>query len=147
MARTIKSTKCASKPSPEGEADLFLPNRDEAEALTGEHELALVFDAFSKLCPGTTVVKGGASGSYVADAEQILNVRAVPTSVDNAVGAGDVFDGGVIAGYLNGNDLLASLRIASAAASIYVGRREHRFPEYRECQALAGVVEVSAVNR
>lgn len=129
------------------ETDLFLPNRDEAEALTGEHDLPRVLDAFSQLCPGTTVVKDGASGSYLADTEQMVNVRAVPTSVDNAVGAGDVFDGGVIAGYLNGNDLLASLQIASAAASIYVGRREHRFPEYRECVALAKVVDVTAFNR
>lgn len=128
------------------ETDLFLPNRDEAEALTGEHELKAVFDAFAKLCPGTTVVKGGSSGSYVADGEQILNVSTIATSVDNAVGAGDVFDSGVVAGYLNGRDLLSSVALASAAASIYVGRRDERFPKYSECEELAIEVEMAVVG-
>jgi sugar/nucleoside kinase (ribokinase family) len=129
------------------ETDLFVPNQDEVEALTGERAPAPTFDALNELCPGTTVVKAGVLGSYAADGEEIVNVRAIPTSVDNAVGAGDVFDSGVIAGYLNGSDILASMALASAAASIYVGRRDHRFPEYGDCMELANVVEVSVVDR
>jgi sugar/nucleoside kinase (ribokinase family) len=128
------------------ETDLFLPNLDEAEALTGNRDVAQMFDVFRELCPGTTVVKGGASGSYVVNGERIVNVRAIETSVDNAVGAGDVFDSALIAGYLNGRDVLACVTLASAAASIYVGRREHRFPRYAESADLANTVEVVALN-
>jgi ribokinase len=125
------------------ETDLFLPNLDEATVLTGKNELAPMFEALTDLCPGVSVVKAGASGSYIADKEQIVNVHAIATSVDNAVGAGDVFDGGLVAGYLNGMDILGSAALASAAASIYVGRRVNRFPDYGECTSLANVVEVS----
>lgn len=128
------------------ETDLFLPNRDEAEALTGEREIARVLDLFADLCPGVTVMKAGSSGSYLFDGERLANVRAIATSVDNAVGAGDVFDSGLIAGYINGRDVLESVRLASAAASIYVGRRVDRFPNYAESAELANDVEVVAVN-
>jgi sugar/nucleoside kinase (ribokinase family) len=57
-----------------------------------------------------------------------------------------VFDSGLIAGYLNGRDILESVTLASAAASIYVGRRDDRFPNYAECAELAKAVEVVAVN-
>jgi sugar/nucleoside kinase (ribokinase family) len=91
-------------------------------------------------------MKAGSSGSYLFDGERLANVRAIATSVDNAVGAGDVFDSGLIAGYINGRDVLESVRLASAAASIYVGRRVDRFPNYAESAELANDVEVVAVN-
>jgi len=128
------------------ETDIFLPNRDEAEALTRERELGRVLGVFSDLCAGVTVMKAGSEGSYVLDGERIAKVLAITTSVDNAVGAGDVFDSGLIAGYLNGRDILASVTLASAAASIYVGRRDDRFPNFAECAELAEDVEIVAVS-
>jgi sugar/nucleoside kinase (ribokinase family) len=129
------------------ETDVFLPNMDEARMLTGTPDLQRMFDTFAELCAGTTVVKAGASGSYVVEEGQIVNVHSIATFVDNAVGAGDVFDSGVIAGYLNGDDLLATLKLASAAASLYIGRRENRFPVFQESSTLANQVEVEAVVR
>jgi ribokinase len=128
------------------ETDVFLPNRAEAEALTGEQDLLVILETLSELCPGTSVVKGGASGSYVIDDGQILNVHALSTVVDNAVGAGDVFNSGVIAAYVKGYDFLASLKLASVAASLYIGRRNNRFPEFRECEAAVNDVELSVVE-
>ena len=119
------------------ETDLFLPNLDEARALTGESDLRSVLSALSCLCPGVVVVKGGETGSYVADDDKIVAVESLPTKVDNAVGAGDVYDAGVIAGFLRGDDLVSSMSLATAAASIYVGRRTDRFPSYEEGAALA----------
>jgi ribokinase len=129
------------------ETDVFLPNREEAEALTGEHELFQIFDAMNELGSATTVVKGGMSGSYVTDGKQLINVHAIPTLVDNAVGAGDVFNSGVIAAYLYGYEFLASLKLASAASSLYVGRRDNRYPNIQECATLADDVEVEVVKR
>jgi sugar/nucleoside kinase (ribokinase family) len=129
------------------ETDLFLPNIDEARTLTAKKELRPMFDSFDELCAGRTVVKAGANGSYIIDKGQIVHVHSIATLVDNAVGAGDVFDSGVIAGYLNGNDLLASLKLASAAASLYIGRRANRFPNFQESASRAIHVEVEVINR
>jgi sugar/nucleoside kinase (ribokinase family) len=105
-----------------------------------------VLGVLSDLCTGVTVMKAGSEGSYVLDGERIAKVLAITTSVDNAVGAGDVFDSGLIAGYLNGRDILESVTLASAAASIYVGRRDDRFPNFAECAELAEDVEIVAVS-
>jgi sugar/nucleoside kinase (ribokinase family) len=128
------------------ETDLFLPNHDEAEALIGERDIPRILDTFSDLCLGLTVVKGGAAGSYFVDGDRIANVRAVTSTLANAVGVGDVFDSALIAGYINGRDVLESVTLASAAASIYLARSDHRFPGYAESAALANAVEVVALN-
>ena len=128
-----------------GETDLFLPNLDEARALTGQLDLGSVFSALSHLCPGLMVVKGGETGSYLAVDDHIVVVESLPTKVDNAVGAGDVYDAGVIAGFLRGDDLLSSMSLATAAASIYVARRADRFPSYEESAALAQRVTTRAL--
>ena len=128
------------------ETDLFLPNLDEARALTGKDELASMFDTLKDLCPGVTVVKGGTLGSYVADKGQIVNLRAIATQVDNAVGAGDVYDAGILSGYLRGLELIESMKLASAAATIYVSRRVRRFPGIDQCLELVPAVEFHVVN-
>jgi ribokinase len=128
------------------ETDLFLPNIDEARAITRELELRPIFDSMAKLCPGVTVVKNGALGSYVGFGGEIVNVGAVPAQVDNAVGAGDVYNAGVITGYVNGLDLLESLAFASAASSLYVSRRIDRFPAYEECLERKGSVKITNIN-
>lgn len=128
------------------ETDLFLPNQDEVHALTGQTQLERQLYELADICSGVTVVKAGALGSYVADGATVFNVPAVVTTVDNAVGAGDVYDAGVIAGYLRGLDLFGSLAFASAAASIYISRRDHRFPNYAECSELARGIGAAQIN-
>jgi ribokinase len=128
------------------ETDLFLPNLDEARALTGKEKIAHVLETFTSLCTGLTVLKAGESGSYVVDGGQVLNVQAVATSVDNTVGAGDVYDSAVITGFLNGLDLVASMALGSAAASLYVGRRADRFPKYGRLVKLAQAVVIDVIS-
>jgi sugar/nucleoside kinase (ribokinase family) len=128
------------------ETDVFLPNLDEARALTGRSELSEVFGSFSSSFSGVVIVKDGERGSYaVFDGGAIL-AEAIPTQVDNAVGAGDVFDAGVIAGYLRGRDVVASMALGTAAASLYVARRQDRFPSFGEVDALAQRVNTSMVE-
>jgi fructose-1-phosphate kinase PfkB-like protein len=58
------------------------------------------------------------------------------------VGAGDVYDAGVVAGYLNGGDVLEGMILGTAAASLYVSRRFSRFPDFAETSELAKKVVV-----
>ncbi|MGA3216047.1 MAG: PfkB family carbohydrate kinase [Acidimicrobiales bacterium] len=127
------------------ETDLFLPNLDEARALTGQLDVGRVLGALSDVCPGIVVMKGGETGSYLAVDGQVVVVESLPTKADNAVGAGDVYDAGVIAGFLRGDDVLSSMSLGAAAASFYVARRTDRFPTYEESAELAESVTTSTI--
>jgi hypothetical protein len=70
-----------------------------------------VLGTLAALCPGVVVVKCGAAGSYCADNSELLAVEALPVEVDNAVGAGDVYDAGMIASYLKGGDVLDAMSL------------------------------------
>lgn len=122
------------------ETDLYLPNLDEARALTGRSEVAEVLEDLSALCRGVVIVKSGEVGSFVLADRRVVLVEAVATVVDNAVGAGDVYNAAVVAGYLRGRDVVASMALGTAAASLYVSRRRDRFPSFDEVETLAGRV-------
>ena len=128
------------------ETDLFLPNLDEARALTGTAAIGEVLASLASICPGVIVVKGGSDGSYVRVDDRVAVVEAVPATVDNAVGAGDVFDAGMVAGYLRGADVRSSMALATAAASLYVSRRVDRFPTYDETAELAEHVTTAFIE-
>lgn len=125
------------------ETDVFLPNLDEAAALTGENGVAAVLRALARLCPGTVIVKCGADGSWALHEGRPLHVAAVPTAADNAVGAGDVYDAGFLAGYLPRRDLAAGMVLGTGAASQYVSRRDDRFPARDEAAAAAAKVTIN----
>lgn len=128
------------------ETDLYLPNLDEARALTGRDSIREVLAELASWCPGVTIVKGGKVGSYVVADGVVTLVEAVATVVDNAVGAGDVYDAGVVAGYLRGRDVTASMALGTAAASLYVSRRQNRFPGFTEVDTLAARVTTTTVQ-
>lgn len=134
-AETVKGCRAVL-----AETDLFLPNIDEARALAQRTEIEDVLEALAGFCRGVVVVKCGAAGSYCRDNGALLAVEALPTEVDNAVGAGDVYDAGMIASYLNGGDVLAAMSLGTAAAGIYVSRKSDRFPTFEESVALEGRV-------
>ena len=127
------------------ETDLFLPNLDEARALTGESDVATILRALDEWTPGVVVVKDGKDGSFVADGEHVVVVHAIPVEADNAVGAGDVFDAGVLAGFLRGADVIEAMVSGTAAASHYVARRTDRFPSYEQCAKLMKLVNVATL--
>ena len=110
--------------------DLFLPNDKEACMLTGADE---VEEALCKIgnCCSTVVVTAGAKGciAYREGTYYKAGAAAVGEPVD-LTGAGDAFDAGFIFGYLNNQDILDCLRIASASGSLavtYAGGMSHVF--------------------
>jgi len=110
--------------------DLFLPNLDEARAITGLEEAERAAEALTAAGAETVVVKCGAGGSFARTATGAEHPQAAmhlpgPT---NAVGAGDTFDAALIHALLNGAELPTAMTVATTAAGIYVARATDRFP-------------------
>lgn len=107
--------------------DVFLPNRDEAELLTGTRDVGGMLRTLRDRCPGVVIVKCGAEGSVTLDGDRIVAVDALPVEVDSAVGAGDVFDAGVISALLGDRDIVSAMVCGTAATSLYISRASQRY--------------------
>ena len=123
--------------------DLFLPNREEAQALTGTAELAGMLNALAGHCGGTVIIKCGSEGSAVLVDGRVTVVEALPVAVDSAVGAGDVFDAGVISGLLDTGDPVTAMVQGTAVASLYISRGSSRFAAIPAWRDAASQVRVS----
>lgn len=60
----------------------------------------------------------GADGAVAVDGQGTYQQKAYPTDTIDAVGSGDAFLGGFLAGRLDGNDVPESMDIAAAAAAV-----------------------------
>ncbi|MBW9094789.1 sugar kinase [Microbacterium jejuense] len=96
-------------------ADIVLVGRDEAETLWGT---ASARDARGLLSDvPELVVKDGSIGATVFTADDEVFEPALVVEVVEAVGAGDAFAGGYLAGRLSGDSLSDSLRAGHARAA------------------------------
>jgi sugar/nucleoside kinase (ribokinase family) len=97
--------------------DVFLPNAAEAQALTGTPSAA---DALAQLAARvpTVAVKRGAEGALAAQGGQRVDLPAFPVEVQDPTGAGDAFDAGFLAGWLQGEDLAACVRRGNACGAL-----------------------------
>jgi 5-dehydro-2-deoxygluconokinase len=68
------------------------------------------------------VVKRGAHGATVHQADDVLDVPGFPVEVLNVLGAGDAFASGIIYGRMQGWDWLRATRMANAVGAIVVTR-------------------------
>jgi ribokinase len=125
--------------------DLVLVNRGEAIELGGgEAE-----ESARKLCTrgaGAVVLTLGADGAAFFSAEDMLRVAAPQVTAIDAVGAGDVFCGVLIAARALGRGWKDALGAATEAASISVTRKGvlASFPSREE---MTGILEHAAVGR
>ena len=95
-------------------ADYFLPNEDEARALTGESEPRLQAERFLEAGARTIVIKRGARGAFVHSGREAFELSAPPVEAVEPSGAGDAFAAGLILGILEGWELERSIMFASA---------------------------------
>ena len=99
--------------------DVVLPNREEARRIAGvEDEL----EAAGALAAGGPVVamKLGPDGGLVVTRDAAARVDAPDVAVLDAIGAGDTFDAGFLAGWLEGRSPEDCLRLAVACGSLSV---------------------------
>jgi sugar/nucleoside kinase (ribokinase family) len=97
--------------------NVFLPNENEAFALTGTNEAAA---AARKLASSVDVVavKMGAEGGLAIGCDASHRAPAIPVEVVDTVGAGDTFDAGFVFGYLQGWSLEKALKLGIVCGSL-----------------------------
>ncbi|WP_112663173.1 carbohydrate kinase family protein [Microvirga flavescens] len=99
--------------------DVFLPNVEEAAALTGTANESDALDLLASRFP-LVVLKKGAEGASLAAAGERLSLSAPPVRVVDTTGAGDAFNAGFLHRWLDGADHRSALTAAIAAGSLSV---------------------------
>jgi sugar/nucleoside kinase (ribokinase family) len=98
--------------------DYFLPNRKEAECLTGKARPEEVLLGLEQLGFSHVVVKLGADGAAIRTGGRMLQVPSPEIDVIDTTGAGDAFDAGLIDAVIAGADAEEMLRQAAACGSL-----------------------------
>ena len=100
-------------------ADLVFVGRDEAETLWGTTTASDARELLSG--PATLVVKDGDVGATEFSDDETVFVPAIPTEVVEAVGAGDAFAAGYLAGLMAGATASERLAGGHRRASLVLG--------------------------
>lgn len=120
--------------------DVFLPNNNEAELITGESDPLRQADVFRRLGAGTAVITMGGDGAVLVNERTRLRSGTYPIDYVDGSGGGDAFDAGYIYGLLNNLPVEDCLRVASALGASCVraiGTTPGVFTR-RECEAFMG---------
>lgn len=96
------------------ETDLFLPNVDEAAAITGLDDPLKQAEKFRAAGAGTVVITCGDEGTILIGEDDRLKASIYTVPYVGATGAGDAFDAGYIAGMIEGGDARRCLEWGSA---------------------------------
>ena len=95
------------------EVDYFVPNHDEAAALTGESDPRRQAERLLELGAGTVIVTLGERGLVAASRDETIELPAPRVDFVEPSGAGDAFDAGLVYGLLQGWDLRRCLEFGS----------------------------------
>ncbi|MGE5678163.1 MAG: ribokinase [Pseudomonadota bacterium] len=108
---------------PIGYVDMLILNEVEGEQLAGVKEPEGILDALLSMYPEMKIVLTlGEKGSVYADKNCRISREIYRNKVVDTTAAGDTFTGYFMAAVSMGKDIAASLKYASAAASISVSR-------------------------
>jgi sugar/nucleoside kinase (ribokinase family) len=97
--------------------DIFLPNENEALALSGTSTLEAAVQILSQKSQ-IVVIKCGRDGALASQGDKTVHAPALTVQVVDTVGAGDSFDAGFLYGWLNGWTIEKSLRLGVACGSL-----------------------------
>jgi sugar/nucleoside kinase (ribokinase family) len=100
--------------------DHLVPSIEEAREITGKEAPEAIAGVLHEAGVGTVVLKMGESGCYVSSREGAFALPALPVNAVDALGAGDAFAAGYIAGLLQGWDLERAARFATAVGATCV---------------------------
>jgi 2-dehydro-3-deoxygluconokinase len=98
--------------------DYLLPSEDDAATLLGVSDRDALVDALLDRGARHVVLKLGADGALVADADGREHVPAHPVEAVDATGAGDTFDGAFLTRILAGDEPVEAARHAVVAAAL-----------------------------
>lgn len=123
-------------------ADLFLPNRDEAEILTGLSDPWLQAAEFRRLGARQVIITAGPHGAFVIDRDgQRWHAPAYPVQQIDGTGGGDAFVAGVIYGLLQQAGWEACLQYGAALGASCVQAAGATTGVFREAELLQFVQE------
>jgi sugar/nucleoside kinase (ribokinase family) len=97
--------------------DVFLPNQNEALALTGAKTVEQALGRLAGDCPAIAVKLGERGAIGIRD-KKIVSVPALKVKVVDTTGAGDSFDAGFLFGFLKGWSLERALKLGAACGSL-----------------------------
>ena len=97
--------------------DVFLPNENEALALTGEATVEPALARLAEKCPWVAV-KLGPRGAIARHKMETTSAPVLKVEVIDTTGAGDSFDGGFLYGFLHGWSLERALKFGVACGSL-----------------------------
>lgn len=98
--------------------DVFLPNLEEAQRLTGRDTPALMARILQDWGARQVVIRMGPQGAWVHSAEsETWHIEAVPVTVVDETGAGNALCGGLLTGLGEGLDLLEASQRGVVSAS------------------------------
>lgn len=119
------------------ETDVLLLNQQEALRITGLED---VEQAARKLARQkmTVVVKQGPDGALAVEGDQVVRAAARPIRGVDAVGAGDSFDAGFIAGLLGGRALPETLAFANVCGALSMRAAGGTSAQATLAEAIAG---------
>lgn len=115
---------------------VLLGNEHEIRSVTRKPQLSSAHDLLRRVCPGHIVVKRGRDGAAWSSVGRsgLMSVPARKVRAVNTVGAGDAFNGALIAALLRGKEFGRAVHAATAFASAVVssaggvvGARPSRF--------------------
>jgi sugar/nucleoside kinase (ribokinase family) len=128
-------------------ADIVLPNREEARQFARADD---VLEAGRSLAARGPIVgmKLGPEGGLVVAGGMAARAAAPKVDAVDAIGAGDAFDAGFLAGWLDGRPPEECLRLAVACGTLSVrasGGTDGQ-PSRSEAEALAGRLDVESLS-
>ena len=100
------------------EVDVFLPNAKEAALLVDSDDPAAYLDWARRQGLTTAVLKAGADGAWLADANGGRHVPAPVVDALDTTGAGDAFDAGLIDALLDGDVPVARVERACVCGAL-----------------------------
>ena len=101
-------------------ADIFSPNRVEAQSLVGRAAPEELARRLAEAGARIVALRLGAEGSLVYDGAHLYHVPAIPAAAIDPTGAGNAYCGGFLAGYIQTGDALTAAQWGTVAASFMV---------------------------
>ena len=126
--------------------DVFLPNMEEARALTGRDDPDGAAAQLASWGPGTVIVKLGPAGVLGVRGGERERVPALATTVADTVGAGDCFNAGVLYALVRDWPLAEALRLGTAVAGYAIAGRQPRYATIEQARELMGCIPAAGVE-
>jgi sugar/nucleoside kinase (ribokinase family) len=102
--------------------DVFLPNIDEGQLLTGEGDALAQAAQFREAGAKTVVITCGGDGAFVAGPGSTFRVGSFPVEFVDGTGSGDAFAAGFVSGLIDGAALEKCVELGSALGASCVRR-------------------------